>query len=104
MAQTHFYVLIRRDLSPAQQIVQACHAAHESGQLTPRIDEGSLSIVLCQIDSEESLLREGELLKALGIEFVLFREDDLALQATAIATLPLDSNQRKLLSHWKLWR
>lgn len=89
-------------MSPAQQIVQACHAAHESGQ---RSDfDNTLSMVLCQADTEDQLIQESEYLDACGIEHILFRESDMNNQATAIATLPLGAKHRKLLSHWKLWR
>jgi len=40
----------------------------------------------------------------LGIRSVLFREPDLAGQATALATEPLDSHRRRILGRYPLWK
>lgn len=82
-------------------MVQACHAAHESGQ-TLKTNE-TLSLVLCKTNSELDLLEQAQFLDSVGIAHILFREPDMNNQATAIATLALNKRQRKFLSHWKLW-
>jgi hypothetical protein len=82
--------------------VQASHAAHESGKISGNY-ENICSLVLCEAQSEEELIEQAEYLKIKGIPFTLFREPDIANQATALATLPLSSAQRKKLTRWKLW-
>ena len=83
-----------------QQIIQACHAANEAGK---KDTEGIKALVLCETPNEASLLREAAKLSELGIPYVLFQEDLLDNQATAIATVALDSRQRKKLKDWQLW-
>lgn len=84
-------------------MVQASHAAYEAGK-HDSADGETKSLVLCQTDSEASLLRQAAHLDARGVPHVLFREPDIDNQATALATLPLTERQRKRLSKWKLWQ
>ena len=49
------YVIIRKDLSPEQQIVQACHASLEAGFRFPLPEETSYLIVL-EVPNEKALL------------------------------------------------
>lgn len=81
--------------------MQACHAAHESGQQYQGSE--TLSLVLCKTNSEQSLLEQAQFLDSIGIEYILFREPDMENRATALSTLALNTRQRKFLSHWKLW-
>ncbi len=83
-----------------QQTIQACHAAFESG----RFGEEQYALVLCQTDSEESLLAAAHQLEELGIRHHLYRDGDFDNEATALATEPLGEAQRKSLNQWKLWR
>lgn len=83
-------------------MVQAVHAAHEIGKLT--IGTIVDSLVLCETESEVSLLEAARELQTIGIEHIVFRENDLNDQATALATQPLTQEQRKQLAHWQLWR
>jgi hypothetical protein len=95
--------MVRTDLSPAQQIVQASHAAYEAG-LHGQAGGDIKSLVLCACDSEQELEKAQEYLKRHDIPHVLFREPDIGNQATALATLPVNAAQRKRLSRWPLWR
>lgn len=83
-------------------MVQAVHAAYESGKIygdISRID----STVICQTQSQTSLLLEAERLKKLDINFYLFYEPDLNNEATALCTEPLSAEFKKLFKKWKLW-
>ena len=84
-------------------MVQAAHAAHESGLRSPIADD-PLSLVLCQAKDELEIEIERQRLVRWNIPHVLFREPDIENQATALATLPINAMQRKLLSSWQLWR
>lgn len=55
MNQPYTYILLRKDISPAQQIVQAGHAALEAGFIYDKPDETSYLIVL-EVANEEELL------------------------------------------------
>lgn len=95
--------MVRTDLSPAQQLVQAAHAAYEAG-LHGQPGDDTKSLVLCACSNEGELEDAKVFLEQHGIPHVLFREPDIGNQATALATLPVNPTQRKRLSRWKLWR
>ncbi len=82
-------------------MVQTAHAAFDAGSLSG--PHKNISLVLCQIDSEEDLKREKDRLDQLGIPYTAFYEPDLSNQLTAIATLPVTKQQRRKLNSWKLW-
>ena len=52
------YVIIRKDISPEQQIVQACHASLEAGMKLKNTIDISYLIVL-EVPNEEKLLEDG---------------------------------------------
>lgn len=58
MANPYTYVIIRKDISPEQQIVQACHAALEAGFRFKKPDETSFLIVL-EVPDQKALLDAG---------------------------------------------
>jgi len=95
-------VLVRKDIAPAQQLVQAVHAAHEAGI---RFGDPSLisSVVVCSVPDEQSLLRSKEALSSTGIQSYIFHEDDFGNQATALASEPLWGPRRKAFSRYPLW-
>jgi hypothetical protein len=49
------YVLLRKDISPEQQIVQAAHATLEAGFIYKKPDQTSYLIV-CEVENEQELL------------------------------------------------
>jgi hypothetical protein len=90
MAESKLYVVVRSDLSPGQQAVQACHAAlalAESGVAVPD------TLVLLAVPDEPALLQLADRI-ALGcalpcgyrLQLEVFCEPDLGGQATALAT------------------
>jgi hypothetical protein len=97
-------VLVCGDLSPAQQMCQAVHAAHESGIHLAAKSNGISSVVVCSVPAEDDILKADFDLKNRGIRSVVFREPDLGDKATALATEPLDKDSRKFLSRYPLWK
>ncbi len=91
-------------MSVAQQTVQAVHAAYESGIKFGIEKEGIDSVVICQVKSEQELEFVGTKLGVKEIPFVEFYEPDIGNQLTSIATAALDTDQRKHLSKYKLWK
>jgi len=49
------YVIVRKDITPEQQLVQACHAALEAGFRFPKPDQTSFLIAL-EVADEKALL------------------------------------------------
>lgn len=96
-------MLVRTDLSPAQQIVQACHAAHEAGIHLGDTSSVS-SFVLCSIRDEESLKLAALKLESRGIRHRTFVEPVLDGQVTALATEPVSGAARKAFSSYPLWK
>lgn len=97
-------MLVCGDLSLAQQMCQAVHAAHESGIHLSDKNNGISSVVICSVPSEDDLLKADFDLKRRGIRSVIFKEPDLENRATALATEPLNGEFRKLLSRYPLWK
>lgn len=99
----HFYVLVRTDLTIPAQLVQAVHAAYESGRFFSIPGNHIDSTVVCQVPSEQDLIKANEKMRARGIKTILFREPDMGHQATALATEAIDSDLRRYCSNYKLW-
>ena len=76
-------MIVRKDLSHTQQVVQAAHAAHESGIRFGDINHFH-SIVLCVVENEKQLLKEDFKLRSKGVRTIVFREPDLNNEITAI--------------------
>lgn len=103
------YVLVRRDLSGAQQIVQVAHATYLAG--TQFGAPPYHHLVLCAVSNEEALLRAQRLLEQAQIRSVLFYEPDAdategpAMGQTALCTEPLtQQGQRNVLRGYPLWK
>jgi len=97
-------VIVRKDLPVAQQLVQAAHAAHESG-LHLCEDKSKVNfLVALEVSDEERLLEAHERLQDRGIDTILFREPDRENEATALCTEPIRGNRRKIFSKYSLWR
>lgn len=97
-------MLVRGDLPAAQQIVQAAHAAHESGIHLADPEASISSLVVCTLPDEEALLLAQSRIEHAGIRTVMFREPDRDNETTAIATEALEASRRKVLARYPLWR
>ncbi len=94
---------MRADLGVPQQLVQAGHAALESGIHLAHTTERISSLVVCSVANEEALLKALDRIRFRGINVVLFREPDMNDEATALATEPLSGLARKVCSKYPLW-
>jgi hypothetical protein len=52
------YVIIRKNISPEQQLVQSCHAALEAGFRFPKPETTSFLVAL-EVPNQEALLEAG---------------------------------------------
>ena len=97
-------MFVRQDLTLAQQIVQTNHATFDMAYtLTQSVDLITPSIVLVGVPSQKALQRVIDKLKAHRIEFSVFDEPDNDLGLTAVATVPLDDDQKQVLQNYRLW-
>ncbi len=88
------YIFVRQDLSLEQQMVQSGHACLLLGTKYPDIDAQSTNFVLVGVRNEDGLFAVERILKKFEINYVRFIEPDIGDQATAIATIPMDRDQR----------
>ena len=95
--------MVRTDLTLAQQLCQAVHAAHEAGIRFGTPDRVS-AVVVCALPDEAALRDALDRLTFHGIRATAFHEPDLGGRMTALATEPLPRNRRNFLSRYPLWR
>ena len=95
------YIFIDSSLSASQRIVQASHASIELGHDLAKNNQSvsELNLVACPLLSHEELLEQ---LSNKGIKNIVFREPDLDNQITAIATWPIEHNQKGWLRKFAL--
>lgn len=96
-------MIIRSDLTPAHQLIQATHAAHEAGIRFGNPDDIS-SMVVCSVPDEAALRLSAATCELRGIRKYLFVEDDFGNQATAFATEPISGERRKAFKNFTLWK
>ncbi len=85
-----------------QQLVQAAHAAHESGGRFGA--PAGCHLIALAVADEAALLAHRDRLEAVGIPLVLFIEPDLDRAATALATGPLTQADRLHFRGLSLWK
>jgi len=95
------YVLTRRDLSPAQQLVQAAHAVLEHARHIPPTAEHP-HLVVAGVDGLPDLCRAADRLRERGVPFVDFREPDINDEPTAIAAGPVRGRDRAYFRRYRL--
>lgn len=99
------YVLVRKDLPLAQQLVQAAHATYEAGahyESFPSLSNHNY-LILCEAPDEAFIWKAEHWLKRYGVACTVFREPDRDNEATALCTEPVSRNKRRIFSRWKLW-
>jgi hypothetical protein len=97
----YLYVLVRRDLSPAQQTVQAIHAALEFSRHYPPTSVHPHLVVL-GVPGDDALLGTRRSLHEARIGCIGWREPDLNNALTAIAAGPVYGRQRQHFRHYQL--
>lgn len=86
------YLVVRADLSPAQQAVQAAHALQAFNLLHPGLTrrwyDESNTLAMLEVTDEAKLSELASVADAFGVEAARFREPDLGDSLTAIAIGP----------------
>jgi peptidyl-tRNA hydrolase len=86
------YLVVRSNLPPGTQAVQACHALRQFVEEHPRIDrywfDSSNTLVLLEVPNKLELIRLHHQARQAGIAHSVFREPDLRDALTAIALGP----------------
>ncbi len=95
------YIFVRQDMSIAQQLVQACHAAHESGIKNQTSDITS-SIIIFGTSNKSELEHLFSKYNSI-ISCHPFYEPYKNIGLTAFATDPIQQHLRHLFSEFKLW-
>ena len=98
------FVLVRKDIPLAQQLVQAAHAAYEAGAQFQTSLPSNNYLILCEAPDEDYLWIQKARLESRGIACTIFREPDRNNEATALCTEPVSETQRRVFSRWKLWK
>jgi hypothetical protein len=96
-------VFVREDLTHPQQVVQGCHAAI-SIATRHKIEGEHPSVIVIGITNELKLLKVIDYLNEKGIDHSSFNEQDLNDELTAVATIPLEDNQKSLFKKYRLLR
>lgn len=105
MQTPYVYVLIREDLTPEQQMVQAAHAALEAGFRFQPPSGDVAHLALLSVPDESHLQRAAAELAFRGIDHHLFYEPDFGpMGHSALATRPLYGGERKWLKKYPLFR
>lgn len=98
------YVLVRRDIPIAQQLVQAAHAAAEAGRTFYKAEHGIASLIVLTVPDVRALHAARARIEGKGVQTLLFHEPDYGIGDSALSTEPLLDEQRKYLASWPLWR
>jgi len=99
----YVYVVVRKDLSYAQIVVQACHAAMESTRYYPPAEDVIPNLVLIAANDESHLAKCALKLDRAGIRYRKFIEPDFGDEFTALATEPIiDPEKRKVFKPYTL--
>ena len=98
----YIFVFVRQDLSIPQQLVQSNHATLSLA--SKYIINGTPNLVLIGVPDRDGLIEAGNLLTQYGHRYYAWFEPDYDLGLTAIATVPLSREEKKLLAHYTLWR
>jgi hypothetical protein len=95
---------VRQDISLAQQIVQSNHATFEVARRTASNLTDIPSCIVIGVPDKNALLRVCEKLNKHNIQHHTFYEPDFNMGLSAVATVPLEQEQRRFLSNYRLWR
>jgi hypothetical protein len=98
---SYVYVIVRKDLSPAQKAVQSSHACIEVARTYIKPNDEHPSVIICEVRSEDKLKMVMTELEG-KIQFKTFQEPDIGNQFTALASEPIRGEQRKLFNRFQL--
>lgn len=97
------YTFIRKDLPLNHQMVQACHSALEAGSEFKKAGDIPF-LILLESKSQEHLHEIKQKLDNWGIKHHMFFEPDNGIGHSSITTEPLNAEQCKKFSNFRLWR
>jgi hypothetical protein len=97
----YVYVIVCKDLDPRQIVVQACHAALESGIHQEHCKDFPSGLITLQVPDEKSLLEARKKIEDSGIKVEMFWERPMK-RFTALATEAIPSSKRHLMREFKL--
>lgn len=102
---SYIYTFIRKDISPAQQIVQLGHACHEAGKLLSKDEHRYVSSLILLVANDEADLKSiARKIDCAGIDFHMFFEPDMN-SYTAICSRPVVADrERQFFRKWDLYR
>lgn len=89
---------------PADQVVQALHAALEAGIHLNQNRAVPSHLVFVSVGNETELLSIQERLVSSNLQSIIFNEPDLGNRATALATESLSGSSRNHLRNLPLWK
>jgi len=103
----YIYVLVRKDLPLADQMVQVGHACFESGMHFGKEDT---HLILLQVENQSELINWSEIMKEHRVKFSMFFEPDPIFDEdtepmgyTAICSEPISGLRRELFKNCVLW-
>jgi len=100
------YVVVRKDLSFPQKIVQSCHSVFESvlniPPQPPWVHPVHPNIISCEVRDERQLIKFSEKLDKEGVWYALFQEPDIGDQYTSLATEIVYGDRRFLFKNLQL--
>ena len=100
----HFvYVFVRQDISLPEQLVHAAHAAYHMGNLFHDELVGMPSLVMIGTPHPKAFDKVVRRLAENEIAHYVWTDPDTDYGPTAIATVPLTSEQKQCLANYRLW-
>jgi hypothetical protein len=104
----YVYVFVRKDLTPEQRAVQACHAALECGIFYNIENKYSIinsdTLVLIGVKNEKELDDAFTYSINNQILATMFVEPDLEYSNTAFATVPITEDKRIIFENYRTLR
>lgn len=104
MEPRYCFIFVRQDISLAQQVVQSSHATYLMASIFKEEIQEIPHIVLIGVPDKSSLDNIMERLIQKEIRFAAYREPDFGMGLSAISTVPLNPEQRAMLSEYKTWK
>ena len=95
------YVIVCKDMRPRDIIVQASHAALESGIHQAHCEEYPSALVILQVANEQKLIRAKNYITKKGIKCQMFYEDPME-RYTALASEVMNHDQRRAFRKFQL--
>lgn len=97
-------MFVRTDMPIEQILVQACHAAQESGLAFPNPTPEPNSLIVLQVKNKEQLEAAHADMQSKGIRLVRFDEPSWDYGFTAFASEPVYQHQRKNFKRYQLFK